>query len=72
MWGRIYPAEGFSPTGPRLPPLTPPDAGATREDAVNIFLIPDPSKLDLSCGAQTPPRAVHLEYQELPSPVAGV
>ena len=41
-------------------------------DAVNIFLIPDPSKLALPCGAQTPPRAVHVEYQDLPAPVAGV
>jgi hypothetical protein len=51
------------------------------EGAVRIFVIPDPTKvaihgtngesIELQCGAQKPPRALHIEYQAMPS-MAGV
>jgi Flp pilus assembly protein TadD len=51
------------------------------ESEVKIFVIPDPTKMtirgpngetaELPCGPQRPPRALHIEYQALPS-VAGV
>jgi tetratricopeptide (TPR) repeat protein len=41
------------------------------DGAVKIFLFPDPTKapigVELQCGPQVPPRALRIEYQELPS-----
>ena len=47
------------------------------DGALKIFIIPDPTKVsirhgagepvELQCGPQSPPRALHLEYQSLPS-----
>jgi tetratricopeptide (TPR) repeat protein len=49
-------------------------------DAVKIFVIPDPTKVDvrsgsgaaveMTCGPQHPPRALSLDYQELPAAAA--